>query len=296
MITIRLVGGLGNQMFCYAAARALSFQKQTELAIDIHSGFREDVFKREYSLGRLNISILPKNIKRCFMFPSGRLIQGLSRRLNRFLPIALKWYWYETERRYVNDLIDLPQSVYLDGYFQSPLYFRSLKDILKTEFSLINEPLDDQNLLLSKLIKSRFNSVCVHVRKLRMFSSDGTQVLQIDDQELEREYYEKAIRYIDKKLTDPFYVFFGDDPKWLHESFRERFSNSICVDFNKGDGQSHFDFWLMRQCKNFIISNSTFAWWAAWLALDDTGIRIAPNLGYWANKDILADGYFTLLD
>ena len=79
-------------------------------------------------------------------------------------------------------------------------------------------------------------------------------------------YYTQAIEKISKKVNNPHFFIFSDNPK--EAKIKTRLSTDIvtCVDINHGDENAYADLWLMTLCKHFIISNSTFSWWGAWLA------------------------------
>ena len=88
------------------------------------------------------------------------------------------------------------------------------------------------------------------------------------------DYYKRAITVINKKVNNPHFYIFSDDPGYVAKNLR--IENATYVDFNRGSN-SWQDMYLMSQCKHNIIANSTFSWWGAWLNKYPSKIVIAPT-------------------
>lgn len=297
MISVRILGGLGNQMFAYASAKAIAKANKTGLQLDTHSGFRNDTYKRNYALDHFNIKARVANNISNYKKLFGHYRQFAERKINLYLPKALKWYFHETHYTFHEELLTKPNKhLYLDGYFQSPAYFDNIKSELQEEFTIKNPPADQLNKSIFNKITSSKEVVCVHARRLRALAADGSVVSTTDNKILSLSYYQQAIAYMRSHLNNPTFVLFGDDPIWLQENLSLNKNECITVSHNKGDENNYKDFWLMQHCQHFIISNSTFAWWAAYLAKGDNKITIAPPIRFWENDSILNDRTYHIID
>jgi hypothetical protein len=296
MISVRILGGLGNQMFAYASAKAIAKANKTGLKLDTHSGFRNDPYKRKYALGHFNIKARVANNFCNYKKLFGRYRQFAERTVNSFLPSMIRWYYHEKHYTFHKELLTKPNKhLYLDGYFQSPEYFESIKSELKEEFTIKNPPTDELNQNIFYKIKTGQDMVCVHARRLRALAADGSVVSANDNKILALSYYQQAIEYMRCHSNNPTFVLFGDDPNWLQENLHLNKNECITVGHNKGDENNYKDLWLMQHCQHFILSNSTFAWWAAYLAKGDNKITLVPPIPYWENDSILNDRFYHII-
>jgi hypothetical protein len=268
-VTVRIHAGMGNQMFQYAMGKSLSLQKHGDLVLDV-SGYETDTF-RKYELGRFNISTGLLSRRR----------KDLETQLRRRLYTPLRWllrairsplvprHIADAERGFEGGLADIKGSLYLDGYWQSEKYFRGIRELLLKEFTFKNEP----NLENAKCLASitTQNAVCVHIRRGDYVTTPHGQtkhgVCPLD-------YYRKAIAYIRERTADPVFFIFSDDPSWVASNFQMLNSMTI-ISHNVGQNDSE-DLRLMMNCRHFIIGNSSFSWWAAWLGKLPEKIVIAP--------------------
>ena len=174
MITVLILGGLGNQMFAYASAKAIARANKTGLKLDTHSGFRNDAYKRKYALGNFNIKARVANNFCNYKKLFGRYRQFAERTVNAYLPSTIRWYYHEKQFTFHKELLTKPnKNLYLDGYFQSPAYFDSIKEELLDEFTIKNPPRDQLNQSIFKKINSSEDIVCVHARRMRAIGADG---------------------------------------------------------------------------------------------------------------------------
>jgi hypothetical protein len=90
------------------------------------------------------------------------------------------------------------------------------------------------------------------------------------------EYYSNAISFINEKIENPYFIIFSDDPEYFKQKLN--IENSYVVSGNKG----YEDLYLMSLCKNFILANSTFSFWAAILNTNQNKIVCVPE--YWYNS------------
>jgi hypothetical protein len=263
-VIVRMMGGLGNQLFCYTAARRLALINKAELVIDDVSGFvRDTQFRRKYALDRFLISAR-KATPDERMEPFGRYRRRMAKFIARIQPFHLRSYVEQEGVDFDRRLLDYrlkKGTVYLEGYWQSENYFKDVEETIRQDLRII-PPESEPNQIMAKRILAD-NAVVVHVRI--MFN-------------LEKDYYARAIREISKRVENPHFFLFADklDEARMKVGLPE--DKVTCVDHNRGEENAYADLWLMTQCKNFIIANSTFSWWGAWLANSKSKIIIAPNI------------------
>jgi len=162
------------------------------------------------------------------------------------------------------------------GYFQTYKYFADYEDKIKRELS-VSTPPSEKN---SKMIKELENceSVCVHVRR-------GDYLLDINSglgSVCGYEYYDRAIKFMKEKLNSPVFYFFSNDHseiEWLKANWKFPDANIKYVDLDNPDYE---ELRLMYSCKNFIIANSSFSWWGAYLSQNKNKIVCAPSK--WLNE------------
>ena len=159
---------------------------------------------------------------------------------------------------------------------------------MRKSFSFKLELISNKNLSLAKTIRET-NSVSIHVRR-------GDYLMEIGWDTCNLEYYNKAIKYIEQILPHCTFYVFSDDILWCMKNLTNKY-NFIYVDWNKGN-DSWQDMYLMSQCKNNIIANSTFSWWGAWLNNNPQKIVITPSI--WFNDrnpndcDIIPDNWIKI--
>lgn len=258
-VIVRIKGGLGNQLFCYAAARRLALVNGVELVIDDVTGFiRDRGFKRQYALNNFNIDAR-KATSAERLEPFERYRRGFLKYISRVRPFKKKCYIEQEGNVFDARLLSLKVkgNIYLDGYWQSEKYFKDVEEVICKDLKMPN-PTD--RIALS-MAENMFNSpsVAVHVRWFD--PSDGSSIYN-----LSADYYQKAISLMEKRINSPRYFLFSDNPEAAKAKINFPKDRMICVSNNQIAKSAYLDFWLMRQCKHFIIANSTFSWWGAWLS------------------------------
>ncbi|MGO2233619.1 MAG: alpha-1,2-fucosyltransferase [Marinomonas sp.] len=257
-LIVRIKGGLGNQLYCYAAARRLSLMNDCELIIDDSSGFERDFeYKRKFMLDYFNIKSR-KAEKKDLFFPFNRMQRFLIKRFSRLRKIENRNYIEQEiedfDPRILN--IKLERNTTIDGLWQSELYFSDVENIIRDDL-YISPPTDDENLKIFKRIKETA-SVAVHVR---WFGGE------LSETNATSEYYIEALQKIEAQFPNSDYFVFSDDPDRSKKLIKFPSNKVTFVEHNNGDDKhAIWDLWLMSNCKNFIIANSTFSWWGAWLS------------------------------
>jgi hypothetical protein len=266
----RIVGGLGNQLFIYAAARRLALINNSELVLDDVSGFAYDtVYQRRYQLDYFKIPCRKATaVER--MEPFSRLRRVLKRKWNQRLPFEQRSYLVQEGIDYdPRMLVYKPQgTVYLEGYWQSENYFKDMTATIRQDLQ-IKPPNDAANLAIAELVGKRL-SVAVHVRFF-----DEPHVTGVNN--APSQYYARAIEAMERMAPAAHYFLFSDHPEAARARIPLPDARITLVAHNNGDENAYADLWLMTQCKHFIIANSTFSWWGAWLGEDPEKQVIAPG-------------------
>jgi len=281
---VKLNGGLGNQMFQYAFSIALGDYWKDEILFDF-SYFKEtaqgNALVRPFELGVFNTICKPA----C---DEGKQVVDKDNRnlIEKFLWF-LRMKKYKPEKNmirqksaYIFEKKFLTQSdiYYYDGYFQNEKYFKHFRKTLLQHFSLNAEnSLDKKNLEISEMIQ-KTNSVSIHIRRGDYVTLESANFMH---GLCSLDYYEKAIKYIAKRVKNPHFYVFSDDIDWIQANLKTNYPNTV-IDFNQD--RSHFDLELMKNCKHNITANSSFSWWGAWLNENPKKIVIAPKKWIAANQ------------
>lgn len=260
---IRLNGGLGNQMFQYAMARAQIEKNGGKLILDTNNYKYDKLRKPE--LDKYNISFTKVDdhfIELWNIIWRIYLKSNFNRGIERLLRIQRerKEFYFQ----------DNNGKVYLDGYWQNIKYFEDIHDVLVHDFKYIGELSKIQKEIVRNIKKE--NSVAMHVRRKDYLTGSAAVGLYAN---LGKGYYETARAYLNKKISEFKIYIFSDDIEWCKKEFYD-WEDTFFVDERISDSQ-YVDLELMKCCKNFILANSTFSWWASWLAEFEGKIVIAPK-------------------
>lgn len=267
--TVKLKGGLGNQMFQYAFIRALSLMHNCEAFID-KSFYETDINKLKKGVTRHSFQLDNFNLT------IGEITKEDYKKYLFNIPLFNQVY----EKRNAAGVFDKNlikqrngNKMYI-GYFQTEKYFKDYRNEILKDFELRVE-MNEQNKEMLQDIKST-NSVSLHVRRgdyVNLQTIHGLCTL---------EYYQNAIDYIASKLKEPHFYLFSDDIPWVKENLKIDYPCNA-VDINSGDN-GFFDLELMKNCKHNIIANSSFSWWGAWLNDNPNKIVISPQKWFASSK------------
>jgi hypothetical protein len=287
-IIARIFGGIGNQLFCYAAARRMALVNNSELLLDHVSGFVHDVeYQRHYQLDHFNIpcrkATPPERLE-----PMSRVRRYLIRAMSFRQPFEERSYIQQQEIDFESRLLTFKPygTVYLEGYWQSEQYFKDVEPVIRKEL-LIVAPRDEVNQAMAEQI-SRCIAVAVHVR---FFDAPEEQGLN----NAPSGYYERAVTTMESLAPGAHYFVFSDQPAAARDKIQLPDDRITLVSHNQGDENAYADLWLMTQCQHFIIANSTFSWWGAWLSTKDDKKVIAPELKLKGKQTVTSWGFKGLL-
>ncbi len=292
MIIAKIFGGLGNQLFCYAAAKSLAMHSGRPLVLDVSSGFKKDFYKRSPAIDFFNVAYVPAGRWQSFQFPGGIQAIGALRKLTKKTDWVHNYYYFERDfSRFDPHFFEQPKGrfIYLDGYWQSEDYFKSIEPLIRQEFQMKSIH-DEESKRWAGEIQSR-NAVALHARRLHGVPNQRNAKPKPGVRSLSLAYYHRCINEVARQVTDPHFYCFSDYPEWFQQNLQTDYPITFVTHNQYGADRSHEDFWLMTQCKHFIISNSTFSWWAAWLGAFTGKQVFAPDLSFWDNKDIIPAGW-----
>ncbi|UWQ91226.1 alpha-1,2-fucosyltransferase [Rhodobacteraceae bacterium M382] len=279
MITTRLHGRLGNQMFQYAAAAGLAARHGVPVALDSREAIAngEGVLTRVFDLPLVAPDRLPPlKTHNPLRYAVWRKTGGAPR------------FRRETGLGYNAAITGYDDGCYLHGYWQSEAYFAHIADQIRRDFTfpLLGDP---QNIAMADRITST-PSVSLHVRRGDYLTLNAHVLC-------DQSYYEAALTRIVQGLdTDPTVYVFSDDPQWAKDNLPLPF-DKVVVDFN-GPDADYEDMRLMSMCQHNIIGNSSFSWWAAWLNRNPDKRVAGPARWFGdpklSNPDILPNDWFRI--
>jgi len=284
-VVARIKGGLGNQLFCYAAARRMALVNDAELIIDDVSGFTyDDKYRRRYQLDHFNID----SRKLATGERLTRVGRYLRRAYNARLPFCQRSYIQQESADFDPRLLQIKPrgTVYIEGYWQSEYYFKDVASTIREDLR-ITAPTDSLNLSIAQHIRGS-SAIAVHVRFF-----DEPNVLGANN--APSNYYARAIERMESLVPDAHYFLFSDQPDAARTLIRLPNDRVTTVSHNKGDDNAYADLWLMAQCRHFIIANSTFSWWGAWLSNYSHKQVIAPGFKIQGKERVTSWGFSGLL-
>jgi hypothetical protein len=267
VIIARLFGGIGNQLFIYAAARALALRNNMLLALDTESGFKNDrVYRRTCMLHHFAVTYRPASRWDPFVNAEAwsRAARLGGRKLSAALPWRYRFFITEVPSVFEERLLQRRpfRWLHLEGYWQNERYFEDYAQVIKRDLTLVT-PVGPRSLELAEAMRS-CDSIAVHARRV-VYS----HVVPV-------EYYVKSLSEMIPQLNRPHLFCFSDAPEWIRANVKCDIPTTF-VTHNLRTNKSHEDIWLMAQCRNHIIANSSFSWWGAWLSGNASKIVFAPD-------------------
>lgn len=259
-------GGLGNQMFQYALLRNLEVHGKKVLA-DL---------KSYSSIGVMDFRLTDvfQNIKleRCTEEQKQELVKKNIQRVgkaHKFIIYSEPCEYGMTKKADLS-LLDITGGI-IYGLHQNCIFSGQIRKTLLDDFSFISKREKKLQILQDYIMKS--NAVSVHIRR-GDYLTESNKWLYGDI--CTEEYYEKAIKYLRKKIGECTLYVFSNDIEWIKKNYCMK--NAVYIEAGMFDGyQDWYDMYLMSICKHNIIANSTFSWWGAWLNRNDNKIVVAPQ-------------------
>lgn len=247
-IVSSLIGGLGNQMFQYAAGRALADRERATLVLDTSPlRVKADHTPRTYGLDAFRIqaevdSVPADALARMALLEEGGTAGRWPRRVHRQTRLA--------------------------GHWQCEAFFSEIRPHLLRDFQLANPP-SSYVAEIARKIRGSSVAVSVHFRRGDYVTLPAAARFHGT---CSTEYYRTAIERLTHRLGGPDLFVFSDDPRWVQDNAGLPEGSTI-VDCDRSTPAQ--DIWLMSLCRHHVIANSSFSWWGAWLGTSE-GITIAP--------------------
>lgn len=269
MIVIKLGGGLGNQLFQYAAGRCLSYQYHIPLKLEL-SQLDKNPY-RSYELGAYNIQenfTTKEEAEEVNHYINDYCQTDIKGTFNR---LRIKYFstWsimYEKHAMPYNPEVKhlSKPNIVLRGVWYSEKYFKEIETLIRQEFTL-RYPLSEKDQQFARHMQC-LQSASVHIRRTDFIGSRLDVCTPA--------YYQKAIDHVAKRLTKPYFFIFSDDPAWCRANLNLDYPSEIVSDESRSAAH---ELYLMSQCKHHIIANSSFSWWGAWLNPNQQKIVVAPD-------------------
>ena len=290
-IITKISEGLGNQFFMYANSYSIAKKFNLDFYIDPYSGyFNKNI--RKFMLNNFNISSNIAPPKWIFSNHYRNFIKKIYMKLDHFK--YDKSFLYEkknidkTKFFHPVNIDNTNNTFYIDGNFESEKYFINVRDDLLNEFSFTNNKNYLSNDYINKIRNENVVSLCIRQNRFSERINNHSNPLSINKSNKfvkdSIEYIKKAETIIEKKVTNPKYYLWSDDFSNLREYFPESKYTFVINHENKILN----DFFLLKNCKYFVVGPTTFHWWAAWLSNFDDKICIRPknlnpsnNIDFW---------------
>lgn len=292
MVIVRIMGGLGNQMFQYAVAMALQMQGH-KVKIDTsyykNIPIGDTIRKFELACFKLNQQIEIASIKDLKKYNT--ITQKILEIIQQLTGCSCSGMYIECNRGYAPEIFELKDK-YLIGYWQTEKYFKSIRNKLINVFQIKNEYMNQENLEFGKRIKGNNNSVFVHVRGGDYIQSNN--IVNYGNI-CTKDYYVKAFQLMEQKIGKAKFYLFTNDLNYAYSVVPSSQYDIEYVDLND-ELSGWLDLYLMSCCNHSILANSSFSWWGAWLNTNEKKIVIAPNK--WENtsnnQDIFCEGWYRI--
>lgn len=261
---------MGNQMFEYAFARALSLRSGMELYLDPCA--LDPKRHTRFSLGSFCVRAPFVDAARKAAVAAPRF--EFRRRLYKALKIPYRLpptHLREKSFAFDPSFLSVKNSCYVEGLWQSEKYFADFAGEIRADFAFRDAERLSRHPLSDAVENS--NSVAVHVRRGDYVSKPKyRRILHV----CRRRYYEGAMRHVSERVENARFFVASDDPGWVRENLGG--PNVVLI-----EPSGHFeDFYLMSRCRHAVISNSTFSWWSAWLGEGGKPgrITVAPDMWF----------------
>lgn len=290
-LKIRLKGRLGNQLFIYAFARelyekygyqVLIYDRKDEKDSTWYSHLNHYKLNRNIQFTSNKKDILQMSFYNKCLFVYDRLkIKKMNPR-ERFNFQLRNLDYFEKHGLYLlmDGYVPLPTNImkntFFDGYFQSPKYFQNIRENIVKELVPIHNFSSNEKLFLQKIEKTE--SVCVTIRLGDYINNSTHQVCN-------KNFYKDAMKKMKNLHPNCTFFIFSDEI----EKAKDIFDFEYPVIYDSGKMKDYVSLYVMSKCKHFIISNSSFSWWAQYLSNNPKKDVIAPDK--WYAQDVPCDIY-----
>jgi hypothetical protein len=292
MIITFIIGGLGNQMFQYAAGLALAEKHRVPLLLDTRLFQNYDLRPEGFLLDKVFEIDAAVAVELEIRDLIGWRASPIGRRLIRNNSLSFlrgNNYYLQNVVAFNREFLSLPSSCYIAGHWLSERFFINQEKLIRKQFTF-NAPLVGKNKELAIKIHQTSGAVSLHVRRGDYVNDPHTNA---NHGTCSIDYYKNAMLIIEKQLNNPIYFVFSDDINWVRKNLPFDQEHTF-IAHNQGT-ESYNDMHLMSLCKHHIIANSSFSWWGAWLNPNPEKIVITPKYWFkntdWDSRDIAPDNW-----
>jgi hypothetical protein len=281
------MGGLGNQMFQYAAGKALALSNGSDCKVDID--FFNNDSKGVYTQRKFELDVFEPPIEIANKKEIDVLLQAEKGNLiTKIFSKQHTTYYKEKQHCFNDEILKLKDNTYIEGYWQSEKNFKNYSNEIRNCFIFKKDLIQGTENLLRAIQNT--NSVSIHVRRGDYVNLKSANAFHGT---CTPEYYKAAIELLRQKQIDLQFFIFSDDIEWC--------KSNLNLDKNTQFVETESackDLFLMQNCKHHIIANSSFSWWGAWLNIHPHKLVIAPNKWFNDNsidtKDIYPESWIVI--
>ena len=294
-IILRLSNEVGNQMFMYAAAYSIAKKMNRSLFLDDQTAFllKKNISSYGLNYFKINAPIVSDNFK--FKNTKGYLKRKFLIKTD-FMRNKKKFFIENKDKNKFTDFsLDLlketfDNNFYLEGHFESEKYFNDIKDDIKNEFTFKNNDLFKKNFFYQDI--KNFNSIGVCLRQNRFLEGRGknNNISRIKSENFTIEqinYINRAVDVVKTKINNPKFFLWSND---LISIPKNKFNfDYTCVDtsgITKDVDNRILSLFLLKNCKHFITTTSSFNWWGAWLSSNTNKLVFRPSDKNFSNYKI----------
>ena len=308
-VLVGIGAGLGNQLFQYAFARYVQSQTSRRvllfswahlpISLRYFDGIMKLIFRgdraalrglkspgvfRYLALDNFAISLKTMSpLRSWLLFRSGA-------RLSRFLPFSIQFIDAHDPSVHMESLSSDKSVLVFLGSWWNGIIVNQIRDLLVDDLQFVSVP-STRSQELATQISATPNAVALHLR--RNWGAGGSDVTDKGQRlytglhtmrSLPADYYAQAIPLVERKLHRPTFFVFADNIKKARGLLASLPQRSAFVYIDPAGRMPWEDLYLMQQCQHFVLSNSTFAWWGAWLGtvrrIQQTSLIIMPSIWY----------------
>ena len=285
-LIIRISNGLGNQLFMYASAYAMSKELSRKLLIDNESSFYSNKNISVYLLNNFNITSEIASDNKKFKSLYGYLKRKFLLKTDLFRRNKLFYIEKKNIDKITNYNDDFKNkffhnNMYVEGYFESEKYFLNYKRSLSNEFKFKNPDIYKNNLYFDNISKSNSVALCIRQNRFIEGINNNNEINRKKSWNftLEQiEYINKSVKIIKSKISNAKFFLWSNDFQNLESNFFNFDYESINLNYvNASIDKTILGLYLLTNCKHYVVTGSSFNWWGAWLSANHNKIIIRPS-------------------
>ena len=285
-LIIRISNGLGNQLFMYASAYAMSKELSRKLLIDNESSFYSNKNISFYLLNNFNITAEIASGNKKFKSLYGYLKRKFLLKTDLFRRNKLFYIEKKNIDKITNYNDDFKNkffdnNMYVEGYFESEKYFLNYKRSLSNQFKFKNADIYKNNLYFDNISKSNSVALCIRQNRFIEGINNNNEVNRKKswNYTLEQiEYINKSVQIIKSKISNAKFFLWSNDFQNLESNFFDfDYQNINLNNVNDSIDKTILGLYLLTNCKHYVVTGSSFNWWGAWLSANQNKIIIRPS-------------------